>query len=104
MRIRVSSPGQSLSEGDLDRIHQDLEKIDRRLAGRDEVDAEIRVNRDGSSEMVGVVLEVDYGRNHLVATSRGGDVNWCVRDAREEILRQINDRTRRGHSSFLKRR
>lgn len=104
MRIRVSSPGTDLTEDDVDRIHRDLEKIERRLSDWREVDAKVRVTNNGQPQAFNVALEVDYGRNHLIAKAEEADVGMAVRGAREEILRQINDRSRRGHSSFAKGR
>jgi hypothetical protein len=49
------------------------------------------------------VLELEFGRNHLVATAANSDLGMSVREAREDILRQINDRSRRGHSDYSKR-
>ena len=105
MQLRVSSPGAQLKEGDVDRITKDLEKIDRRLAKFEEVYAEVRINgSDAPASNHHVTLEVEYGRNHLVATSDGNDIGQAVRAAREEILRQINDRSRGSHSEYSKGR
>jgi ribosome-associated translation inhibitor RaiA len=103
LEIRVSAPGNHLKETDLENIHHDLEKIDRRLADfKDEITAEVRIKSEGSAPTFHVVIELDYGRTHLVATADNTEVGQAVREAREELLRQINDRTRRGHSSFSK--
>jgi hypothetical protein len=51
-----------------------------------------------------VILELEYRRNHLMAKSTHTDMGQAVREAREEILRQVNDRSRGGHSSFTKGR
>jgi ribosome-associated translation inhibitor RaiA len=107
MRIRVSSPGTDLRSGDRDQIEKDLEKLDRRLgerAGDREVDALVRIGNGTRGTPYHVVLEIDYGRTHLLAKADNADVGQAVREAREEILRQINDRSRRGHSSFSKGR
>jgi ribosome-associated translation inhibitor RaiA len=105
MHIRVSSPAHQLKPGELDRIHKDLEKIDRRLQDyRAEVIAEVRINpSDNGRPGFHVSLELDYGRNHLRATAEHTDLGRALRSGREDILRQINDRSRRGHSSFSKR-
>lgn len=105
MHIRVSSPGNRLSESDVDRIEQDLEKIDRRLHDfKEEILAEVRISGNSSMPTHLVTLELRYGRNHLVAKAEHGDIGQAVREAREDVLRQINDRSRRGHSSFAKGR
>jgi ribosome-associated translation inhibitor RaiA len=103
MRISVSSPGAHLEPADVDRIERDLEKIDRRLNEHSEVSATVRVAETPSGGWH-VTLELDYGRNHLIAKADADDQGQAVRSAREEILRQINDRSRRGHSWFAKRR
>ena len=105
MQLRVSAPGTQLREGDVDRIERDLEKIDRRLSKFSEVYAEIRINGSGTpASNHQVTLEVEYGRNHLVAKANGSDIGQGVRAARDEILRQINDRSRGTHSDYSKRR
>jgi ribosome-associated translation inhibitor RaiA len=105
MRIRVSSPGYELKARDVDRIEKDLEKIDRRLHQHRDVEADVRIasSNDGAHDYH-VTVELDYGRNHLVAKADHSDIGQAVREAREELLRQINDRSRGGHSSFVKRR
>ena len=103
MRIRVSAPGNHLKEEDVEAIHRDLEKIDRRLQDfKQEVIAEVRVRSEGSAPTYHVIIELDYGRTHLIAKADHTDVGQGVREAREELLRQINDRSKRGHSSFSK--
>jgi len=102
MELRVSSPGTDLASEDIDRIQKDLEKIDRRLNGLQDVFAEIRINDGGGAQGYQVILELEYRRNHLMAKAAHMDMGQAVREAREEILRQINDRSRRGHSSFTK--
>jgi ribosome-associated translation inhibitor RaiA len=107
MRIRVSSPGTDLQAGEIDQIEKDLEKLDRRLGEREgdrEVDALVRIANGTRGTPYHVVLEIDYGRTHLLAKADNADVGLAVREAREEIIRQINDRSRRGHSSFSKGR
>jgi ribosome-associated translation inhibitor RaiA len=107
MRIRVSSPGTDLRSSERDQIEKDLEKLDRRLGERGgdrEVDALVRISNGTRGTPYHVVLEIDYGRTHLLAKADNADVGQAVREAREEILRQINDRSRRGHSSFSKGR
>jgi ribosome-associated translation inhibitor RaiA len=103
MEVRLSSPGTQLDEGDKDRIRKDLDKIARRLNEFSEVTANVRVNGNGEGgQGYDIVLEVAYGRKHLMAKTNHRDVGQGVRTAREEILRQINDRSRGGHSSFTK--
>jgi ribosome-associated translation inhibitor RaiA len=107
MRIRVSSPGTDLRASEKDQIDKDLEKLDRRLGERGgdrEVDALVRIANGTRGTPYHVVLEIDYGRTHLLAKADNADVGQAVREAREEIIRQINDRSRRGHSSFSKGR
>jgi ribosome-associated translation inhibitor RaiA len=102
MHIKVSSPGNRLDSGDLDQIEKDLEKIDRRLADIDDVFAEVRIKDGEPGQDYTVTIELDYRRNHLVAKTENRDMGQAIRLAREEILRQINDRSRGGHSSFAK--
>ena len=108
MRITVSAPGQDLKDSDRDAISADLEKIDRRLNGVDEeVVANVRISQAQNAQRVPghhVVLEVHYGPNHLLAKTENPDLGMAVREAREEVLRQINDRSRGGHSSIAKGR
>ena len=108
MRVTVSAPGQDLKDTDRDAITADLEKIDRRLSGVDEeVVANVRISQAQNAQRVPghhVVLEVHYGPNHLLAKTENPDIGIAVREAREEVLRQINDRSRGGHSSIAKGR
>lgn len=103
MRLRVSSPGQDLSDTDIDQVERDLEKIDRRLKDfKEEVVADVRISNASGAPQNHVVVELHYGPNHLVAKADNSDWGQAVRVAREELLRQINDRSRGGHSSFSK--
>ncbi|MDQ3985428.1 MAG: HPF/RaiA family ribosome-associated protein [Actinomycetota bacterium] len=105
MQIRVSSPGHKLKDGDVDRIERDLEKIDRRLSGFNQVFAEVRISKTrGAAATFAAKLEVEYGRRHLLATGESEDIGQAVRAAREDILRQINDRGRGSHSQYAKGR
>jgi len=108
MRIRVSAPGSNLEQEEIDAISRDLEKIDRRLTGfKEEATADVRVSyaqSEGAGRAQRVTIELDYGRNHLIAKAENADVGTAVREAREELLRQINDRKRGGHSSQAKGR
>jgi ribosome-associated translation inhibitor RaiA len=104
MELKVSSPGFDLDQDQLQGIERDLEKLDRRLKDYDLVYAELRVNRtEKGMTTYKSVLELEFGRNHLVASGENSDLGMCVREAREDILRQINDRSRRGHSDYSKR-
>jgi ribosome-associated translation inhibitor RaiA len=104
LQIRVSAPSSDLTQSDIDGIQRDLEKIDRRLQDfKEEVRAEVRVKSDNGIPKHHVVVELDYGRNHFLAKAEGADLGQAVREARDDLLRQINDRSRRGHSSFAKR-
>ena len=105
MRIRVTSPGMDIKQTEIDKIEKDLEKVDRRLSSYDEVEILLRVKDHGSSSAhpkVHITMEIDYGRNHLVAKADDDDMFVAVREARDDALRQINDRSRGGHSSFAK--
>lgn len=105
MRVTVSAPGRSVERSQLE-IEQDLEKIKRRLKDfKEEVHAEVRVgDAQGSAPGHHVTVELNFGRTHLIANAEDKDVGVAVRQAREELLRQINDRGRGGHSQFAKQR
>ena len=105
MRVTVSAPGRKVERSQLE-IEQDLEKIDRRLKDfKDEVHAEVRVgDAQGPAPGHHVTVELSYGRTHLIAKAEDADVGVAVRQAREELLRQINDRGRGGHSQFANQR
>ena len=105
MHIKVSSPGHKLEKGDVDQIERDLEKIDRRLTSFDQVYTEVRISKNKqTADAFHATLEVEYGRRHLVAKAESPDIGQAVREAREEILRQINDRGRGSHSQYAKGR
>ncbi len=106
MQLRLSSPDQKLEQSEVDRIQHDLEKIDRRLNGfRGEVYAELRItDSDNGTNMRHAVIELRYGRTHLIAKADHGDIGQAVRTARDEILRQIKDRSRGSHSQYAKGR
>ena len=105
MRVTVSAPGRSVDRSQ-EEIEQDLEKIDRRLKDfKEEVHAQVRVgDPQGTAPGHHVTVELNYGRNHLIANAEDKDVGVAVRQAREELLRQINDRSRGGHSDHAKHR
>ena len=102
MQISISSPNLDLKPDDTEQIERDLEKIDRRLKNFRDVDARVKVKNGVPADGYGVTIDVLYRRNHLIAKANNPDLGMAVREAREEILRQINDRSRRGHSSFSK--
>ena len=105
MELRVAAPGNHLTDADVDRIRDDLAKIDRRFAGQENVFVEVRIGGgDAGASSYQVTLKLEYGRNLLVAKAENQAMGQAVRRARDEILRQINDRSRRGHSSFTKNR
>lgn len=104
MELKVSSPGLDLDQEQMKGIERDLEKIGRRLKDYDLVYAELRVNHtERGAPTYRSVLELEFGKNHLVASGQNADLGMSVREAREDMLRQINDRSRRGHSDFTKR-
>jgi ribosome-associated translation inhibitor RaiA len=102
MEIRVSATGNEVPRQDIEGIEQDLAKLDRRLNRFKLVTADVRVSRTQGTPGYHIVLELSYGRNHLQAKAEAPEVRRAVREAREEVLRQINDRSRRGHSSYVK--
>lgn len=104
MQLRVTSPGNHLAGRDIDRIEKDLEKIDRHLSDYRQVRADVRISKENGSPVRQVLLELHYGRQHLRAKAEHEKLGQAVREAREEIVRQINDRKRGGHSSFAKGR
>lgn len=104
MELKVSSPGNKLSDEDVDGIQRDLEKIDRRLPKVKDIYAQVRISGGEGPADFHVVLEIEYGRNHLIAKADSSDIGQAVRSAREEILRQINDRSRGSHSQYAKGR
>lgn len=103
MRLLVSHPGQDLSEQDKQQIGRDLEKIDRHLSGyKQELTIEVRINNGSGAAQQHVVVELSYGPNHLIAKADHADWGQAVREARDDLLRQIKDRSRGGHSSQAK--
>jgi ribosome-associated translation inhibitor RaiA len=102
MQISISSPNLDLKPDETAQIELDLEKIDRRLKDVKEVDARVRVSNGVPARGYEVTLDVKYRRNHLIAKSSNPDLGMAIREAREEILRQINDRSHGGHSSYSK--
>jgi len=101
MELRVTAPGDDLTDQDIDHIEKDLEKIDKRLNTYGLVRADVRITQNGSTEKK-VTLEVHYGRQHVMAKAEHQKLGQAVRSARDDVLRQINDRSRGGHSSFTK--
>ncbi len=103
MEITVSAPHVDLSEADLAGIENDVQKIDRRLGERESFLA-IRVSGDKGAPTRLVTMELEYGRNHLIAKSDGDDIRQVVRVARDEIVRQIDKNSTGGsHSDHAKR-
>ena len=107
MRIRVSSTnGIAVTQQDKDTIQHDLEKIARRLVEfKEEISADVRISHAQSAaagKAHHVVIELNFGRTHLIAKADNADVGQAVREAREELLRQINDRKRGGHTAKAK--
>jgi ribosomal subunit interface protein len=102
MQISISSPNLDLKPDDTEQIEHDLEKIERRLSNIREVDARVRITNGVPAQGYDVTIDVQYRRNHLIAKANNTDMGIAVREAREDILRQINDRSKRGHSSFSK--
>lgn len=104
MELRVSAPGNHLEQEDIDRIEKDLEKLDRRLIRYRQVSARVRIQDKESSPTQHVTLEVEFGRNHLIAKAADESYMQALRAARDEMLRQVNDRSKGGHSSHAKGR
>lgn len=104
MELRVSAPGKRLSHEKVEAIERDLDKLDRRLNSYREVYADLRISGNNSTPDYLVVLEVRYSHNHLIAKTSNPDMGMAVREAREDILRQINDRARGSHSDYAKGR
>jgi ribosome-associated translation inhibitor RaiA len=102
MRIAIASPGIDLTENETREIERDLDKVARRLVKEPDVTCEVRVNNGQPAGTYRVVIELHYRTNRLVATSDAPDAGFAVREAREDLLRQINDRAPRGHSSHAK--
>ena len=101
MELRVIAPDDDLKEQDIDRIERDLDKIDRRLGSYDLVRADLRISENGGPGRE-VTLDLHYGRKHLIAKAQHDKIGQAVRLVRDDILRQVNDRSRGGHSSFTK--
>lgn len=101
MELRVIAPDDDLKEQDIDRIEKDLEKLDRRLGTYDLVRADVRIAKNGGPGRE-VTLDLHYGRRHLIAKAQHDKIGQAVRLVRDDILRQVNDRSRGGHSSFTK--
>jgi ribosome-associated translation inhibitor RaiA len=101
MELRVIAPDDDLKEQDIDRIERDLDKIDRRLESYDLVRADLRISENGGPGRE-VTLDLHYGRKHLIAKAQHDKIGQAVRMVRDDILRQVNDRSRGGHSSFTK--
>ena len=101
MELRVIAPDDDLKEQDIQRIESDLEKLDRRLVNYDLVRAALRITKNGGHGRE-VTLDLHYGCRHIIAKAEHDKIGQAVRLVRDDILRQINDRSRGGHSSFTK--
>ena len=101
MELRVIAPDDDLKEQDKQQIERDLEKLDRRLENYDLVRADVRIAKNGGHGRE-VTLDLHYGRRHIIAKAQHDKIGQAVRLVREDILRQVNDRSRGGHSSFTK--
>ena len=101
MELRVITPDDDLKEQDIERIEKDLEKLDRRLVNYDLVRADLRIAKNGGHGRE-VTLDLHYGRRHIIAKAQHDKMGQAIRLVRDDILRQINDRSRGGHSSFTK--
>jgi len=97
----VIAPDDDLKEQDIDRIKKDLEKLDRRLVNYDLVRADLRIAKNGGHGRE-VTLDLHYGRRHVIAKAQHDKIGQAIRLVRDDILRQVNDRSRGGHSSFTK--
>lgn len=106
MEFRVVSPGEPLTDDELSQIEDSLKKIGQRLKRVEnykDVWAEVHISKDGSTTRK-VCIELRYGRNHFVAKAEHQRPLVALREARDELLRQINDSSRRTHSSLSHRR
>lgn len=103
MQLSVSSPGTKLQPEQVEQFGKDLEKIDRRLRSPDDAIGRLRVSNGKPQQGYDVLLEVDYKRYHFIAKAQHSDVGIAVREAREDLIRQINDVNRGGHSSMAKK-
>jgi ribosome-associated translation inhibitor RaiA len=101
MELRVIAPDDDLKEQDIGRIEKDLEKLDRRLGTYDLVRVDLRITKNGGPGRE-VTLDLHYGRRHIIAKAQHDKIGQAVRLVRDDILRQVNDRSRGGHSSFTK--
>jgi len=99
--LRVIAPDDDLKEQDIERIEKDLEKLDRRLGNYDLVRADLRIAKNGGHGRE-VTLDLHYGRRHVIAKAQHDKIGQAIRLVRDDILRQVNDRSRGGHSSFTK--
>jgi ribosome-associated translation inhibitor RaiA len=91
-----------LKQDQKDGIEKDLEKIDRHFRFPDAAFTRVRVTNGQPANVYHAVIEIDYHRRHFIASGDATDVGMAVREAREDVLRQITDVSRRGHSSYTK--
>lgn len=102
MQLSISSPGTNLKPDDVEHIERDLEKIDRRFRSPDDAFARLRVTNGNPKLGYDVLLEVDYHKYHFLAKANNTDMGMAVREAREEVIRQITDAGRGGHTAMAK--
>ncbi|MBA2726014.1 MAG: HPF/RaiA family ribosome-associated protein [Actinobacteria bacterium] len=101
MQIAIVTPGVELEPATKDRFEDDLAKLTRRLGNDETAVCNAKLNR-GERNLVHVVLEVHQGKRHYLAKSDDKDANLALRKARDEVIRQVNDHSRGGHSQYAK--
>ncbi len=102
MQLSISSPGTNLKPDDVEQIERDLEKIDGRFRSPDDAFAKLRVTNGNPKLGYDVLLQVDYHKYHFLAKAHNNDMGMAVREAREDVIRQIADVNHGGHSSMAK--
>lgn len=103
MQIAIVTPGVELEPATKARFEDDLAKLARRLGNDESATCNAKLNR-GDRNLVHVVLEVHQGKHHYLAKSDDEDANFALRKARDEVIRQLNDHSRGGHSQYAKGR
>lgn len=101
MLVQMSAGHDHLTDEDMAVIRKDLDKLERRLHEHQDIKAELRIAGQGGSPDHRVTVELHYGHNHLVAKVSDYDTRVAVNKATAELMRQINDRARGGHNSFV---
>lgn len=102
MFIRVASTGKELTQPDIDRIQQEMAKLDRRLQKVEEPYLDIHVSGDESAPAKKATMRLEFGSRHLVASAEDADVFRAIRAGREELLSQIERAGRGTHSEYSK--